>query len=149
MRAAVVSRKSCAVVARQLRLDQDTGLDEKLRQSENVLAAVVEVAIALCFLEYGLDAVRPAVVAAFRERVEDALAAPRDYKTRLQEELARRSATVRYVVEDEQGPAHDRTFTCAALIEDEEVGRGTGRSKKEAEQEAARQALELLEQGAG
>jgi ribonuclease III len=145
IRAATVSRKSCAVVARQLGLHEgfaDTWHDEALRRSDNVLAAVVEVAIAVCFLQYGLETVRPAVAEAFRNRIEEALAAPADFKTRLQEALARRAATVRYVVEDASGPPHDRTFTCVAVIDDQEVGRGRGRSKKEAEQEAAREALE-------
>jgi ribonuclease-3 len=53
-----------------------------------------------------------------------------------------------YTVLEAEGPAHDRRFTCAALIDGEQVGSGSGRTKKDAEQEAARQALEELESSA-
>jgi ribonuclease-3 len=46
-----------------------------------------------------------------------------------------------------QGPPHERRFTCAAIIDDEELGRGQGRTKKAAEQEAAREALSKLDTG--
>jgi ribonuclease III len=62
----------------------------------------------------------------------------------LQEELARRGRQVTYAVLDVKGPPHDRTFTCAAIIDGEEAGVGKGPSKKAAEQEAARQALDRL-----
>jgi ribonuclease III len=68
-----------------------------------------------------------------------------DFKTELQEELARRGKTVSYSVLEVEGPPHDRRFTCAAVIDEEQVGVGTGASKKAAEQAAARQALEKLD----
>ena len=68
-----------------------------------------------------------------------------DHKTELQELLARRRRQVVYSVVDAQGPAHDRRFTCAAVIDGIESGIGTGRTKKEAEQEAAREALASLD----
>jgi ribonuclease-3 len=52
---------------------------------------------------------------------------------------------VQYVVLDVEGPPHDRRFTCAAVIEGQQLGVGSGRSKKAAEQEAARQALAQVE----
>ena len=67
-----------------------------------------------------------------------------DHKTELQEALARQGRQVSYNVLDVEGPPHDRRFTCAALIDGDQLGVGTGRSKKAAEQEAARQALEKL-----
>ncbi len=67
-----------------------------------------------------------------------------DYKTELQEELARRGLSVSYTVVTVDGPPHDRSFTCAATIEGEVVGTGQGASKKTAEQFAAREALEKL-----
>src|SRR5207247_3792555 len=66
------------------------------------------------------------------------------HKTEPQQELARRGQQVTYAVLDVQGPPHDRTFRCAAVIDGEEVGVGTGRSKKDAEQAAARQALDRV-----
>ena len=81
---------------------------------------------------------------AFRDRIEYALTSHVDHKTELQEALARDGRQVSYAVLDVDGPPHDRRFTCAAVVDGEEAGTGQGRSKKAAEQEAARQALECL-----
>ena len=67
-------------------------------------------------------------------------------KTVLQEELARRTASVTYALVDTSGPPHQRTFTSSAIVEGVELGRGSGRSKKASEQMAAREALGRLEQ---
>jgi ribonuclease III len=58
--------------------------------------------------------------------------------------LARSGRQVSYVVIDVDGPPHDRRFVCAATVDGEELGRGSGRSKKDAEQVAAGRALEAL-----
>jgi ribonuclease-3 len=87
-------------------------------------------------------------VAAFDGRITYALTTHVDHKTELQEELARQGRQVAYNVLDVQGPPHDRTFTCAAMIDGEEAGVGTGRSKKDAEQAAAGKALARLRQAA-
>ena len=84
------------------------------------------------------------MVAAFDGRITYALTSHVDHKTELQEELARRGRQVSYSVLDVQGPPHDRMFTCAAMIDGVESGVGTGRSKKTAEQAAARRALDRL-----
>ena len=153
VRSHVVSRASCAVVARQL--DLGTRLAERgqdlpdaeitrLARNRNVLAALLEAALAALFLEHGFERIEPAIVAAFAPRIEYALTSHVDYKTELQEELARRGLQVTYNVLDVEGPPHDRRFTCAAMIDGEETGVGQGSSKKAAEQEAARRALEHL-----
>jgi ribonuclease-3 len=84
------------------------------------------------------------VVAAFDGRIQYALTSHVDHKTELQEELARQGRQVVYNVLDVKGPPHDRTFTCAAMVDGEEAGVGSGRSKKAAEQAAAREALDRL-----
>ena len=66
-----------------------------------------------------------------------------DYKTELQEQLARRKRQVSYSVIEVEGPAHERRFTCAAVIDGQQVGEGAGRTKKDAEQEAARAGARL------
>jgi ribonuclease-3 len=83
-------------------------------------------------------------VEAFSGRIEYALTTHVDHKTELQEALARAGKAVSYAVLAVEGPPHDRRFMCAATVEGEELGVGTGRSKKAAEQEAARMALEKL-----
>jgi ribonuclease-3 len=153
IRSHVVSRASCAVVARELdlgrRLVQRGGLvpqDELLRLSRNrnVLAALLEAALGALFLEQGFEKIEGAIVEAFAGRIEYALTTYVDHKTELQEALARIGSAVSYTVLDVEGPPHDRRFTCAAVIDGEQAGIGTGPSKKAAEQEAARQALEKL-----
>ena len=85
------------------------------------------------------------MVDAFRGQVEDALENPVDYKSLLQERLAQRAELVNYKIEDEQGPPHDRSFVAVAEVEGDVIGRGEGKTKKSAEQEAASQALDRLE----
>ena len=87
---------------------------------------------------------KDAVVDAFEGRIAYALTSHVDHKTELQEELARRGLQVAYTVLDVQGPPHDRTFRCAAVVDGVETGFGRGRSKKAAEQDAAREALDRL-----
>ena len=153
VRSHVVSRQSCAVVARQLDLGQqllERGADippdelERLSKNRNVLAALLEAALAALFLEHGFEQIERPIVAAFEPRIEYALTTHVDYKTELQEALARRGQAVSYNVLDVEGPPHDRRFTCSAVIDGDQVGVGSGESKKAAEQEAAKQALVAL-----
>ena len=153
IRSHVVSRQSCAVVARQLELGDrllEGGADipadelERLSRPRNVLAALLEAALAALFLEHGFARIEGPIVAAFDPRIEYALTSHVDYKTELQESLARRGQAVSYAVLDVEGPPHDRRFTCAASIDGEQLGVGSGASKKAAEQEAAKQALVAL-----
>ncbi len=76
--------------------------------------------------------------------IEESLRNPIDFKSTLQERLARSGRIVGYEVAEEIGPPHDRIFEVVARVADQEVGRGRGRSKKAAEQEAARAALDDL-----
>ena len=69
-----------------------------------------------------------------------------DAKTKLQEIIQKNSANVlRYEMVGETGPVHDRTFIAAALLNDEEIGRGEGHSKKDAQQQAALDAIKRLQ----
>ena len=154
IRSHVVSRASCAVVAAELGLGPrmaESASDavppdelERLSENRNVLAALLEAALGALFLEYGFERIEDAVVGAFAGRIEYALTTYVDHKTELQEALARLGSSVTYSVLDVDGPPHDRTFKCAAVIDGEEAGVGKGPSKKAAEQEAAREALANL-----
>ena len=121
---------------------------ERLARNRNVLAAVIEAALGALFLQHGFAAIEDAVVAAFAEQIEQALTTRVDHKTDLQELLARTGHHVTYTEISVAGPPHERRFTCAAIVDGEELGRGEGRTKKAAEQEAAREALERLESSA-
>jgi ribonuclease III len=154
IRAHVVSRQSCASVARTLDLGsvlvqraQDIPGPEltRISLSRNVLGALLEAAIAAVYLEHGFEQVEEAVVDAFDERIEFASTGHVDSKTDLQEALARSGRIVQYDVLAVEGPPHERRFVCAALIDGEELGVGRGSTKKAAEQEAAAQALAALQ----
>ena len=153
IRSHAVSRRACALVADQLGLGGEllergstTQPEElvRLAANRNVLAALLEAALAAIFLEHGFEPVEGPIVDAFGGHMEYAATHSVDYKTEPQEELARIRKQVIYTVVETAGPAHDRRFTCAAIVDGEQRGVGTGSTKKEAEQEAALQALESL-----
>ena len=155
IRAQAVSGRSCRAVAERLglpeRLQAAAPADvrgpatEQLAHTERVLASVIEAVIGACYLAFGYEETAEAVVGAFQPEIEMALDSPADFKSALQERLARRGALVAYRVTAEEGPPHQRVFEVAAVIGGEEVARGSGRSKKDAEQAAAEAALETLE----
>jgi ribonuclease III len=150
-----VSGISCAEVGRAIGVPgrlraaapEDTGVGipvEVLIEAERPLPEITEALIGASFLAFGFERTAAAVAAAFAPRIEFSAATRLDFKSALQELLARRGAHVSYEVVSEAGPPHDRTFEVAALLDGEQVGRGSGRSKKVAEQVAAQQALERL-----
>jgi ribonuclease-3 len=153
LRAQAVARQACAEVARDLGLPaklldaaREGGRSaDELVGSDRVLASVCEAVIGAVYLEFGYGRTAPAVVGAFAAQVEEALESPDDFKSLLQERLARRGEVVEYVVEREDGPPHDRRFQSVAQVEGEEIGRGEGKSKKSAEQSAALAALTLMD----
>ena len=154
IRAQAVSGPSCRAVAVRLGLPQrlraaaPAGVRDSavaLVETERVLASVIEAVIGACYLHAGYERTAEAVVEAFLPEIEEALEHPVDFKSALQELLARRGEEVSYSVRSEEGPPHERTYTVAASVAGRELGSGRGRSKKHAEQEAAREAVERLE----
>lgn len=154
IRAQTVSRRSCVAVAEatgvpaRMRAAAPSGFAhqvERLTSAESVLAEAVEAGIGACLLEYGFERTAEAVAEAFEPQIEFAIANLYDFKSELQERLARRGEVVTYRVVGEEGPPHDRRFETVAEVDGRRLGAGGGRSKKESEQEAARVALELLD----
>jgi ribonuclease-3 len=150
-----VSGRACAIVAIELGLPDrlregskdalDGGIEvASLLASERALASVCEAAIGACYLHHGFAVTSEATVEAFSEQIELATETLLDYKSALQERLARDGARVTYDVTGEAGPPHDRRFEVDARVNGHVIGRGSGRSKKAAEQEAAAEALEHL-----
>jgi ribonuclease-3 len=154
LRAQSVSREACAKVAR------DIGVPDRLRRhapgntgqsadaliaSDRILASICEAVIGAAYLAFGWDRVAPVVVESFKGEIEQALENPVDFKSELQERLARRAEIVEYVIDSEEGPPHDRRFVALATVDGEELGRGSGKTKKAAEQSAAERALDRLE----
>ena len=150
-----VSGRACAEVAEALDIAElladtapetsDSGIEVgSLLRSERAMASVVEALIGACYFHHGYASTAEATVAAFEREIELATETLLDFKSALQEQLARTGSTVSYVVTDESGPPHDRRFEVEATVGDEVLGTGSGRSKKAAEQAAAHEALERL-----
>lgn len=150
-----VSGVSCAEVGRRLgvpemlRANEPEGLDvgipaEVLLSSERPVPEATEALIGACFIAFGFERIAGAIAAAFESRIEHVSETTIDFKSALQEMLARRRSHVSYEVIAESGPPHRRKFEVAAIVDSERVGEGVGRSKKAAEQVAAEQALKRL-----
>lgn len=155
IRAQAVSGASCRAVAERLHVTERLAAAAPaelahgatgMLKTERVLASVIEAVIGACFLNFGYERTAAAVVEAFAPEIEHALEHPVDFKSALQELLAQRGEVVSYNVTEESGPPHDRTFEVAASVDGKVIGTGNGRSKKLAEQRAARQAVEKLQE---
>ncbi len=151
MRAQIVSEAGLAVIAREISLgdylylgkgESQTGGADKL----SLLSDACEAVIAAVYLDGGFEAARTVVLGLFEPHVgRTALPGAADFKTRLQERVqAIHKEPPRYEVVEEVGPDHDKTFTVAVTVQDRELARADGKSKKEAEQRAAEVALEQM-----
>jgi ribonuclease-3 len=153
MRAAVVSAATLAEVAAELQLGEALLLGKGEggsggREKPSILADALEAVIGALYLDQGWPAARELVLDLLGDRIAEASAGPggQDYKTRLQELAAQRFTTLpRYSVTDE-GPDHAKRFFAQVYIAGELHGRGEGRSKKQAEAAAARDAWQRLRQ---
>lgn len=147
MRAALVCEQSLYEVARELDLGSylKLGRGEEAgggRKRQSILADAMEAVFAAVYLDGGIEPVRELIV---RVLLGQALAAEerKDYKTTLQEVVQRRSGQVlTYHMISQSGPDHDKTFLFEVRLNGRTVGQGAGHSKKEAEQAAAKDALE-------
>ncbi len=151
MRAGVVNANSLAAVARSVDLgrhlllgkgEQQTGGRDKT----SILADALEAVIGAVYLDGGWDAAESLVMRLFGDRIGRSAEGPGgdDYKTRLQELCARRFDSLPTYRVTDSGPDHAKEFRAVAMVAGRERGRGEGRSKKAAEQVAARQAWEAL-----
>jgi ribonuclease III len=153
IRAQAVSGPACREVAERLGLPQrmraaappDVGASAAAQlETDRVLASVTEALIGACYLNAGYERTAEAVVEEFQPQIERALQNPMDFKSTLQELLARRGTEVSYEITAEEGPPHDRLYTVTAKVDGRLLGSGSGRSKKYAEQQAARVTVEQL-----
>jgi ribonuclease-3 len=153
-KSSVVQEGPLAETAQKLGLDEhiDVSLNEESaggRGRASILADVLEAIIGAIYLESGLEAARWFVLeqlSPYLRRVAEGDVNPHDFKSKLQEVAqAIWHKTPLYRVAREGGHAHDRTFFVQALFDQEVMGEGTGRSKKEAEQCAAKDALDLIQ----
>jgi ribonuclease-3 len=150
VRAGVVSRATLADVARSIELGNHiklTPAEDRTggREKDSIMADALEAVIGAVYLDAGLEAAARLVLRLWGDRIDDRAKRPglKDYKTRLQEVLARDGRRPEYLTEG-SGPDHEPSFVARVEVEGVLLGMGFGRSKKEAEQGAARQALETL-----
>ena len=152
LRADLVCRDTLASLARAISLGDFLylGKGEEAsggRDKPANLAGALESVIAALFLDQGSAATKRFILRLFKERLEKAVTqgGEADYKSQLQEYIqAREQQTPAYYVLETEGPDHDRRFTVEVRVGDAVLGRGTGKSKKAAETEAACSALERI-----
>ena len=149
MRASLVSEEALFQFASEIHLGDylRLGRGEDLgggRNRPSVVSDAFEAVIAALYLDGGLEVARSFILPFLSE----GKTAEEDYKTRLQEVVQQKpGAQLRYEVEGETGPDHAKQFTVAVYRDGERLAEGVGRSKKAAEQHAARKALETLAKG--
>ena len=150
-RAALVCEDSLVEVAEALDLGQYLllGKGEEAgggRHRPSIRADAVEAVLAAVYLDGGLGSARKIIQKFILCREVAGLTHPRDYKTSLQELVQRENGQVlKYSLAGESGPDHDKRFFVEVLLNGKSVGSGSGRSKKEAEQMAAKAAIEALQ----
>ena len=150
MRADMVCEKTLAAVANSIRLGEHLMLGHGEEQGggrnrESILADAVESVIAACFLDGGMEAARQFIEKFILVKVPVTQLHNVDYKTRLQELIQqKKNQTLAYALTGESGPDHDKQFTVQVSLNGKVVGSGSGKSKKRAEQDAARAAIMLL-----
>lgn len=149
LRAAMVCEKSLASFARQIQLGKYLllGKGEVVtggRERPSIQADAFEAVIAAIYLDGGMDEARKFVLKYIDEAIKKHRSV-KDYKTMLQEVVQRNPGEiVEYVLVGETGPDHDKRFEVEVHLNSNVIGKGIGKSKKGAEQEAAREALELM-----
>jgi ribonuclease-3 len=147
LRAAIVNMSALADVSRGLGLGDLVllGRGEELsggRDKASILADALEAVFGAVYLDRGLDVARELIERLFRPRMEAYVRGEgeRDYKTILQELASQELRAMPEYRLEERGPDHEKEFTATVFLAGEPHGSGTGRSKKEAEQQAAREA---------
>ena len=150
MRADMVCERSLAVAAEKIGLGKHLllGNGEEIgggRQRDSILADAVESVIAACFLDGGMEAARQFINTFVLTEIPTQKLRNTDHKTALQELVQqKKNQTLSYVLVGESGPDHDKQFVVEVSLNGKVVGKGIGSSKKRAEQDAAKAAIEAL-----
>ncbi len=152
IRSNLISRKNLAVLARQIKIEKQVLLSENEefssgRNKESIIADAFEAFLGALYYDKGINFTGQWFLDKFEDFIEDMVKSHKitDYKTYLQEAVqADHSKLVKYKVEKSEGPDHDKLFHSVVILEKKTIGRGTGKSKKESEQEAAKDALKSL-----
>ncbi|WP_343231658.1 ribonuclease III [Tissierella simiarum] len=153
LRATVVCESSLAFGARKIDLGEYLllGKGEEAtggRSRESILGDAFEALTGAIYMDGGLEILNHLLLNIFEDDIVHAVAKGDlfiDYKTELQEKLQKKTKSkVEYIVEKEEGPDHNKVFYINVVVDDKIIGKGTGRSKKDAEQMAAKEALLIM-----
>lgn len=151
LRASLVCEKSLCEFSRQMGVGEHILLGKGEmqnggRERPSILADAFEAILAALYLDAGMDKAREHVLRFVTDELkhsDDEVF--KDYKTTLQEVIQRnREEQLSYVLSSESGPDHDKCFTVEVRLNSNVIGKGSGKSKKRAEQMAAKQALQLM-----
>ena len=151
VRATIVCERTLATVGREINLSQYLKMskgEEQLggRDKDSIIADGVEALIGACYMDSSYESCQKLVLSLFDELIKKGVSHEliKDYKSFVQEELQKKGSidTLEYKVKQEIGPSHDKTFYIDLYFQGQIIGSGVGKKKKEAEQEAARAALE-------
>lgn len=153
MKSFLVSRTVLSEAARELDLGSAIRLGRGEegsggRGKDNILADAMEAVFGAIFVDGGYDAARDVVLRILDDRIEEAVRTKQsyDYKTELQERTQNKYGTLPvYNIIREEGEEHDKTFTVEVFVDGVSMGSGVGRSKKEAQMKAAKEALEVID----
>ena len=150
LRSSAVNREVLCEVAEELGLGGHVMLGKGEESSggrakPSILADAMEAVLGAVYLDGGLDPARRMILRLWEERIRRRAESPgwNDYKSRLQEHLAREARKPGYSI-TETGPDHEKLFTAVVSVNGTACGTGTGRSKREAQQSAARKALDAM-----
>ncbi len=150
LRAAVVCERALAKQAQKIEIGKYLLMghgEEKQggRHRESIMADAVEALIGAIYLDGGYDAARDAFLMLSKDMIDDAIKGRlmKDYKSAIQEQVqAVGGGKLIYKVNREEGPDHNKTFYIDLFLEDNRIGTGSGKNKKQAEQQAAKEAIE-------
>lgn len=151
IRASVVCEESLEIIGKNLKIGSflNMGRGEELnggRHRASIIADSIESVIGAMVLDGGYDVAREFVIREFHQIIEDALSGKlnKDYKTQVQEILQKDGTApdIRYILDDEKGPDHKKIFFVHLSCNGKRMGSGSGKTKKEAEQNAAKETLD-------
>ena len=152
IRSLLISGKNLGDIAKKIKLDRQILLSEneessKGRGKESILADSLDAFIGALYIDKGINFASQWFLGKFEDSIEEKTDNPKisDYKTYLQEIIqADYNKLVKYNIEKSEGPDHNRIFYSIAVLDDKIIGKGSGKSKKDSEQESAKNALNIL-----
>lgn len=146
-RSALVREENLVLVAERMGFipEISLGKGEQNKRQHSIYADVVEAILAALYLDGGIEPVRAVIMEYILQHMEEGGLPSIDYKTALQELLQRKSpCVITYEQTGEEGPDHEKYFHMQVCLNGKPLGKGSGKTKKESQQQAAKMALESL-----